>query len=81
MKRVLGNILALISFFLLPFWCTVIICIVLLLIFDFIEIIFFGFLFDVVYGVGGTFLQSNMFILSGMAIYGIMFLIKPYLKL
>lgn len=81
MKRTLGNILALVSLFLLPFWCTIIICIVLSFLFDYVEIIFFGFLFDVLYGGGTTFLEMNTFTLGSMLLYSIIFFIKPYLKL
>jgi hypothetical protein len=49
--------------------------------FDYIEVVFFGFLFDVVYGFGTTFLETNAFTLGSVLLYAIIYAIKPYLKL
>ncbi|MES2223458.1 MAG: hypothetical protein V4469_00835 [Patescibacteria group bacterium] len=81
MYRIFANILVLLSFFLLPFWCTIIVAIVVSLFFDFIEIVFYGFLFDLLYGIPGSFVETNLFTISAVTLYGIILLIKPYIKL
>ncbi len=80
MKRILANILALLSFFILPFWCTVILLVIISFYFDFVEIVFFGFLFDVIYGIPGSFVETNLFTISAIVLYGIILLIKPHIK-
>jgi hypothetical protein len=81
MYRLFANILALISLFILPLWCTIVFLIIISFFFDFVEIVAYGFVTDLVYGLHGSFIQSNIFILSSIGLYGIILLVKPYIKL
>ncbi len=81
MKRLLANLILLGSLFLLPFWCTAILAILVSLYFDFIEIIFYGFIFDLLFGIKSGFFENHIFTVSAVVMYGIILLIKPYIKI
>jgi len=81
MVRILANVLGIMCFIVLPYWCTIILLIINLFLFDFVEIVFYGFLFDVIYAIPGSFLMQNFFLLSSVVLYAIIFVAKPYIKL
>ena len=81
MMRLIANILVLISVASLPYYITIVLCILCCFMFDFVEIIVYGLLFDILYSVPASFLASNAYILGAVCVYVIMLGIKPFIKI
>ena len=80
MKRIIANLLALCGVMFLPWFLAVILLLVLLFIFDFIEIIVYGFILDLVYGISPGFFIKNIFLISAVISYVLVTTIKPSLR-
>lgn len=80
MYRFFITILVLLSFFILPWWCTVLLCIASSIFFDYKEMIVFGFLYDVLYNTKETFLAGHIFFIGALCLYGMMIIVRPYIK-
>lgn len=80
MLRLIGNIFVLVSLASLPFWMTLAIILFMCLTFDFVEIVLYGYVLDLMYSVPTTFLSAHIYLILAVGIYGMMIFIKPYIK-
>lgn len=81
MVRLLANVLLLLGITVLPFWVIFVMILCLMFAFDFVEVIFYGVLFDVIYSTRELYFGTYTFAVCAALLYGIIFLIKPYIKL
>ncbi len=79
MKRLFANLAVIVSICLLPYWVAVIVGVALLFFFDFVEIIFYGFVLDVLYGMPPLWSQYKFGILASF-VYVMIVYVKPYIK-
>lgn len=80
MERIFANILVLSSIMFLPWWLVVFLLLVLLFIFDFIEIIAYGFILDIMYSLPSGFFSKNLFLISAVVAYFIFTIVRPNLR-
>lgn len=80
MRRLFANILVLMSIAVLPWWLAIMLILLMLVYFDFIEIMFYGMVMDVLYSRSDSYLSSHVFFVSAVFIYAVIILVKPYLR-
>ena len=80
MKRLIANIIVIISIAVLPWWVSMLLILLMLFYFNFIEMIIYGVMLDSLYGRQGSIISEHLFFIAGVTIYALFILIKPYLR-
>ncbi|HEY4512630.1 MAG TPA: hypothetical protein VJH63_03135 [Candidatus Paceibacterota bacterium] len=80
MRRIVANIITIASILLLPWWCVVLAIIVFSFFFDFLEGIVYGFFLDAIYGLPGSMLSSDGFLIGSVILYFIASVIRPHFR-
>ncbi len=76
--RIILSVFALFCLFVFPWWAAALCLITGLILFDYIEIIFFGFLFDMLYSVGDPAWTRFSFLALSFILYGVTSVVKTY---
>lgn len=80
MKRFFANLIVIMAIAFLPWWCPVILLVLLAFLFDFWEIALYGLVLDILYSIPGGFFLSHLFLLSGLILYALIAFIRPNLR-
>ena len=80
MTRVLANLVVVVSLALLPWWGACVVLLVFLVVFDFVELLIYGLVLDILYGAPGGIWREHGFLFIAVIIYAISVFIRPSLK-
>ncbi|MES2059535.1 MAG: hypothetical protein V4438_00730 [Patescibacteria group bacterium] len=78
--RFYANLISIAALALLPWWGSAFVLVAFAVMFDFAEIILYGLVLDLLFGVPGTIFGAYGFIIFAAAIYALSVWIRPYLK-
>ncbi len=80
MMRVIANLASILAIAILPWWGAALVLLVLLAVFDFLEIIIYGIILSILYGAPGGMISSYGFFFASIILYLISVYIRPYLR-
>jgi hypothetical protein len=80
MIRLASNLIIVFVIAVLPWWLASILLVGFLVLFDFVEIIFYGIILDFLYAVPGSFLSAHGFLTSALVVYALSVIVRPYFK-
>ncbi len=80
MSRLFANLIVLLAIVTLPWWFTTILLVLWCIIFDYVEIVFYGLVLDILYAVPGGVIMPHIFFISSVILYLLSVIIRPNLR-
>ncbi len=80
MKRLSANLIIAIALVTLPWWAAALLAVIFAVLFDFLEIVFYGVVLDILYAVPYNFFWGHIFLISAIVLYALSALIRPNLR-